>query len=506
VEQQRHQLRKALLKDINPGTLGSSNSDSDEGPDRFVGMNGAIYFTTLNTAPNIGGNLWKTNGSAAGTTLVTQLPYPGVLDLMVFSNTLYFITDSYPLQIWKSDGTAAGTVAVTDPLSSSQPLYPGDLTAFNGTLYFLSGSDLWKTDGTESGTVAVTSFGTDPGRVSISSLLAASHSSLYFQVEVDLNGSTQFQLWESDGTTAGTTLLQTLGPNAPTTPDLFVMNEQLYYSSDADGQGWQLWKTNGTPAGTKLVKVLLPGANAYPTNFTNVNGVLYFTANDASGGTALWRSDGTTAGTQQLADFSSQGSVLLDLTNVNGELFFDTDTALWKSDGTQAGTVFVADIGKPALYQFSRQLTALDGMLFFQADDGLHGRALWESDGTAAGTFMVPGIRKEGGCQPGALTVLWNRLFFIADDGIHGFEPWTLTVTTPAVAAFFENSISPLPQSSDAYPVAHSQSHAPNDRSFETASARPSASPAALAGVRFLARQAPKDVDILFTLGWDQDR
>src|SRR2546426_601592 len=38
------------------------------------------------------------------------------------------------------------------------------------------------------------------------------------------------------------------------------------------------------------------------------------------------------------------------------------------------------------------ELTNVNGTLFFDADDGIHGRELWKSDGTAAGTVLVKDI------------------------------------------------------------------------------------------------------------------
>src|SRR5205807_5582603 len=68
-------------------------------------------------------------------------------------------------ELWKSDGTAAGTALVKDinpgsaygfPASSS----PNNLTAVGGTLFFsandgTNGKELWKSDGTAAGTVLV---------------------------------------------------------------------------------------------------------------------------------------------------------------------------------------------------------------------------------------------------------------------------------------------------------------------------------------------------------------
>lgn len=70
-------------------------------------------------------------------------------------------------ELWKSDGTAAGTVLVrnintTTPTESS---FPSQLMNVNGTLYFraddgVSGVELWKSDGTTAGTTMVKDINT----------------------------------------------------------------------------------------------------------------------------------------------------------------------------------------------------------------------------------------------------------------------------------------------------------------------------------------------------------
>src|SRR5207247_9792688 len=65
-------------------------------------------------------------------------------------------------ELWKSDGTEAGTVLVKDIVpgpGSGAGSGPGFLTAVNGTLFFTvyhySGDVLWKSGGTDAGTVLV---------------------------------------------------------------------------------------------------------------------------------------------------------------------------------------------------------------------------------------------------------------------------------------------------------------------------------------------------------------
>src|SRR6202035_3431680 len=75
------------------------------------------------------------------------------------NGTLFFsATDGVNgLELWKSDGTAAGTVLVKDINQGSVNSNPGNLTNVNGTLFFSAtdathGQELWKSDGTSAGT------------------------------------------------------------------------------------------------------------------------------------------------------------------------------------------------------------------------------------------------------------------------------------------------------------------------------------------------------------------
>ena len=63
-------------------------------------------------------------------------------------------------ELWKSDGTAAGTVLVKDIYAGRHRLEPLGLVAVGGTLFFtandgVNGTELWKSDGTAAGTVLV---------------------------------------------------------------------------------------------------------------------------------------------------------------------------------------------------------------------------------------------------------------------------------------------------------------------------------------------------------------
>ena len=78
-----------------------------------------------------------------------------------------------------------------------------------------------------------------------------------------------------------------------------------YFSADDGTDGQELWKSDGTADGTTMVKDIAPGsASSSPQSLTNVDGTLYFVANDGSGSNQLWKSDGTAGGTSLVQSFT----------------------------------------------------------------------------------------------------------------------------------------------------------------------------------------------------------
>ena len=112
---------------------------------------------------------------------------------------------------------------------------------------------------------------------------------------------------------------------------------------------------------------------------------------------------------------------------VGGLLYFAADDGVhgkevWSSDGTFMGTRMVADIdpaGDGAAYRID--IAQVGSELLFAAKDGTSGTELWRSDGTAEGTSPVADIWPGADSSyPGKFIVLNEMLLFIARDGTGG--------------------------------------------------------------------------------------
>ncbi|MGL4512104.1 MAG: ELWxxDGT repeat protein [Lacipirellulaceae bacterium] len=117
------------------------------------------------------------------------------------------------------------------------------------------------------------------------------------------------------------------------------------------------------------------------------------------------------------------------VTAVGGIVYFAANdgisgSELWRSDGTHAGTVRVKDIVRGSASSTPTDLTDVAGTLFFIAYDGVSNRSLWKSDGTDAGTVRVKDVSQwNNGSQPGRLTNVAGTLYFAANDA-GGRELW----------------------------------------------------------------------------------
>jgi ELWxxDGT repeat protein len=432
-----------LVKDINPtGSAFAGNS----GP-ALVRVGTDWYFDADDGVHGV--ELWKTDGSTAGTVLVKDINPTGgsdPWDLTALGNTLIFVANdgTHSRGLWKSDGTDAGTSFLLDVAPGTDTTDPSFMTAVNGVVLFTAfdaahASELWRTDGTPAGTALVRDV--NPGTQGIATYSWPPDPTFFFAAGPTVYFFSNHGLWRSDGTDAGTVLVEQFqGESALTSPYYQIVPTEayrgalaaavgntLYFAMDDGVHGRELWKSDGTPAGTQLVADIVPGADgSWPTQLTNVNGTLFFTVDVGTLGRELWTSDGTAAGTRLVRDILNPGSSNPEqLLNDNGVLLFSADDGehgreLWRSDGTVAGTLLVRDVNLTTSNYFPPDhLTLIGDTVYFTEEDTWHGTELWKTDGTYAGTTLVadltPGV--DSTSFPGTFAVLNGTLYFTALTG-----------------------------------------------------------------------------------------
>jgi large repetitive protein len=206
-----------------------------------------------------GDELWR--ASSRATSLVKDIR-PGPSDssptgLVVMGEIAFFGATDGELgsELWRSDGTAAGTVLVKDIRPGSKGSGPSDLTAIGESIYFPAddgehGYELWRTDGTSAGTSLVKDI--RPGRngsdLYVGEFLGAGDI-LFFNADDGRHGH---ELWRSDGTAAGTRLIKDIRRGSLGIGPIFMfhVDDTLYFSVVTRRCAGELWRSDGTPEGT----------------------------------------------------------------------------------------------------------------------------------------------------------------------------------------------------------------------------------------------------------------
>lgn len=409
---------------------------------------GLLYF--VSDVGAAGPEVWRSDGTPDGTfpLPIEATPRYDNPQFTALDGGVFFLASSgISTQLWKTDGSAAGTVEVVDPCDTVAPYCTGIL-ALAGTssrLFFSSYSagvyTLWTSDGTAAGSLGVRDFPMAENGEGVHSLMPVGDQ-LFFAGDDLLHGD---ELWKSDGTPAGTSLVKDICPGSG---DAFSPNRPLWYAplgsllifgAYAPTSELELWKSDGTESGTVLLKDLAPTHSGNPRQMRASSNKVFFVG-DHQSGRGLWSTDGTTAGTSMLLDLGSYGLVM-DLTSTGiGVLFVGVDKwdgvglELWWSDGSPQGTQLAKDICPGACWAFaereeepwSRPRMAVNGgSAYFGADDGVHGTEPWKSDGTSTGTSLVSDLNHLTlDSSPSTAVEFGSLSFFSASDGVHGRELW----------------------------------------------------------------------------------
>lgn len=452
-------------------------------------LNGKIIFFASTEAEPYNVEVWVSDGTDAGTTLLKDIngtadgsicsnSYwgPGYTDRMpvIFNNEIYFLATDGPhgVEVWKTDGTAAGTVMLKDIHPGYQGYFDPQFnypyfTELDGALFFAAndgvhGFELWKTDGTEGGTVMVKDISADGTYGSNPEHLINFNGTLIFTARDDVYG---YEIYKSDGTEAGTELIKDIVPGiygsmndgyaGSIDPQFTVSGDYLYFTGRIDETlpvYFYLFRTDGTDAGTiNLNNDLMDVAN-----FCDVDGMCYFYAFDGDyDHTTLWKTDGSIGGTTRVSNAAnlSASNLAHSFYDFNGQLYFYsfttdlTSVGLGKSNGTDAGTTMITEFeglaSIPDVHDFNRDGSS--PYFFYHAlkkisDSGMSIR-LVQTNGTTAGTAVFPGV------QPFRSTAFLDGDIYFAGIDSTAEEVWGLYKVHPLdlgagiISAETENTI-----------------------------------------------------------------
>ena len=275
-------------------------------------------------------------------------------------------------ELWVSDGTTAGPMQVIDLAPGVDPYYSAQnngvadapMAAFNGKVYF-------------SGTTT----------------------------SLDGNNNSNLELYVSDGTSAGTVLVQDInaGIYNSNPKNWVIYNNELYfivkdsYDINTGNSTTNIWKTDGTTTG------VVTNNNVYyfktPVVFKNA---IYF-IHGSTGNEELWKTDGTSAGTVSVTTSAAQ----INGANADYLITSNNGANYKRTDGTTVSAISDS-LGKTASF------VVLDNKMY----NGSGSTGLWSSDGTEAGTTQLA----SSVLNPDYLAVFNNNLFFRGYVAGTGFE------------------------------------------------------------------------------------
>ena len=415
-----------------------------------------------------GMELWRTNGTGPGTRLVRDIR-PGPDSSLTWTwrfargtpainGKLLFVANdgATGLEWWATDGTDENTYLLEDHAPGPTPTVTfvfgisraGSLGS-RGLFYAWDPVHGWEprvTDASPAGTALLADLDTQASSFRRGDVFAyaegmASAAGLaFFSAEDDATGR---EPWRTDGTEAGTLLLQDLLPSDDYPPprSWTAVGDRVFMIAAAQLPGqteptYGLFVSDGTPAGT------LPVFDGPSQVLRAHQDLLYFDAwQPGEVSAALGRSDGTPAGTFLLSD---PVGFIKEMESSGPHLFVAADQSglsrLLLSDGGSFGLAELATFDGTGDCEAPSSLSA-DGAggIFFAGYDPAAGCELWHSDGSPEGTLRIADIRPGPESSipapprvpfvtdhpvPPSVVAGAGRAVFIADDGAHGQEPW----------------------------------------------------------------------------------
>lgn len=309
-----------------PGTVPISNYDTIDGqplltPGSTAELNGSFVFENSVTG------LWSVNETTGAATHLETFTNADTASMAVANGKVYFnehtsgTATKSTTQLWTTDGTAGDATLVKSfpDASGGGGSYSilGGLTALaDGKVVFTyddgtdnsANSQIYLSDGTATGTVAITGYTPPTGGTQFGFTSVAELPGVFLFQDIDTG------LWSvNEATGAATNILAYQFSVAAGIANIVTANGKVFFTLSPTGNdgNTQLWVTDGSPSGTSMVTTLPDNSPSDQLSDAGTelltplsNGDVTFTYFDGASTTTVYLSDGTAGGTKPISNFT----------------------------------------------------------------------------------------------------------------------------------------------------------------------------------------------------------
>jgi ELWxxDGT repeat protein len=320
----------------------------------------------------------------------------------------------------------AQTVTTVKDISASLSSEPRMITPYKNKLYFFAeddthGMELWQSDGTSGGTTLAMDYISGPDGMPSVYRMKAALNKLFFYYS-DLNGNEKMMVTE--GTFPTTYTLSNYAEGSDFVEHngfiYFLETENLFTNIEC-----RLMKSDGTVAGTTTVASIFTNysaiPNLYDSEFKVFNNKIYFTIQSTNGDRELMYYDPVN-NLYTFADLSANYIFNMHSLHVyNNKLYCVSD-----AKGTGFGDeIYSIDVNNTISLTLDRNPGAgncfggnffeCDGALFFTAKDGSSGiQQHWLSANNASGSSWPPFTTTGANAYPSNHTMYKGNMYFSA--------------------------------------------------------------------------------------------
>ncbi|WP_124979789.1 T9SS type A sorting domain-containing protein [Nonlabens xiamenensis] len=389
-----------LVGDLNPGVANFS-------PSNITVYNGNMFFAaddssgTNTGGVDLGRELWISDGTLAGTSLLKDINpnnfSSAPFNFFVFNNILYFTANDGSSELWKTDGTSAGTVK-EDIIPSAVGEAPNRATSYINQVFMtalLNGvaNQLIEWDGVNPAVKAADA--TNPNADARVFEMTEFKNELYMYMSYSPDDATTGnELYSYDPATDIFTLIADVdsGPGNSGISNFIPTLNTLYFEALGN-----LYQSDGTAAGTIEVPAAATLSLNGVSNLYRFNDLILFEA-DAGAGDQLYTFN-TVSGLINQLSFNSGNNINHDPSDyeiLNGLVYYrgedsnDTDGNLYSTDGVTITQIdnTIKDID---------DITVFNNKLYFEGEqDGVTGNELFTYDPATASITQLTGLGSIG--------------------------------------------------------------------------------------------------------------